>query len=245
MASWSVEHLRADPRNVQLRAAWPTVAQGRRGAGRGLACRSACVQRKQVRPGARSPLAPMIDRAGESASLAEMWQQSAAGLGTGRRHFRRTRHRQITFHPRVPRVLLDGSPRDILSLQCSPFHVNTPLAPEIERLRRGPASRKPTTRSSLGKIALASGKEPSRCRGRTPLLRGGVVDPGCARIRTRGSRVSLGAERAFQVLVDALIAASRKRPSWWSSRTSSGWTRPASNCSAHGQLAVPASGSWS
>ena len=34
------------------------------------------------------------------------------------------------------RSSLDASPRDVLSLQCSPFHLNTPLAPEIERLTR-------------------------------------------------------------------------------------------------------------
>ena len=50
----------------------------------------------------RSPLAPMISRASESALLAEMWQQSRIGLGTDRRHFRRTRHRQVTLDPPVP-----------------------------------------------------------------------------------------------------------------------------------------------
>ncbi len=83
----------------------------------------------------RSPLGPMINRTSESALLAEMWQQSLAGSGqvgviSGEPGIGKSRLiRQF-------RNSLDASPRDVLSLQCSPFHVNTPLAPEIERLTR-------------------------------------------------------------------------------------------------------------
>ena len=83
----------------------------------------------------RSPLAPMIGRTSESALLAEMWQQTVAGSGqigiiSGEPGIGKSRLiRQF-------RSELNAPPRDILSLQCSPFHVNTPLAPEIERLRR-------------------------------------------------------------------------------------------------------------
>src|SRR5277367_2489868 len=83
----------------------------------------------------RSPLAPMINRTRESALLAEMWQQSLTGSGqvgviSGEPGIGKSRLiRQF-------RSFLDGSPRDVLSLQCSPFHVNTPLATEIERLTR-------------------------------------------------------------------------------------------------------------
>jgi len=76
----------------------------------------------------------MINRTSESALLAEMWPQSLAARGR-LALFPVTRHRQVTFDPPV-RNSLDASPRDVLSLQCSPFHVNTPLAPEIERLTR-------------------------------------------------------------------------------------------------------------
>jgi predicted ATPase len=77
----------------------------------------------------------MINRTSESALLAEMWQQSVAGSGqvgviSGEPGIGKSRSiRQF-------RSSLDASPRDVLSLQCSPFHVNTPLAPEIERLTR-------------------------------------------------------------------------------------------------------------
>ena len=83
----------------------------------------------------RSPLAQMIGRTGESALLAEMWRQTLAGSGqvgviSGEPGIGKSRLiRQF-------RSSFDASPRDILSLQCSPFHVNTPLAPEIERLTR-------------------------------------------------------------------------------------------------------------
>ena len=75
----------------------------------------------------RAPLAPMINRASESASLAEMWQQTLAGAGqvgviSGEPGIGKSRLiRQF-------RSSLDASPRDVLSLQCSPFHLNTPLA---------------------------------------------------------------------------------------------------------------------
>ena len=83
----------------------------------------------------RSPLAAMIDRTGESALLAEMWQQTVAGSGqigiiSGEPGIGKSRLiRQF-------RSSLGLSQRDTVSQQCSPFHVNTPLAPEIERLRR-------------------------------------------------------------------------------------------------------------
>src|SRR5262245_17479486 len=83
----------------------------------------------------RSPLGPMINRTGESALLAEMWQRSLGGSGqigviSGEPGIGKSRLiRQF-------RSSLDPFPRDVLSLQCSPFHINTPLAPEIERLTR-------------------------------------------------------------------------------------------------------------
>src|SRR5436190_4146025 len=78
----------------------------------------------------RSPLAPMISRTSESALLAEMWQQTVAGSGqigiiSGEPGIGKSR---LIRHFRSA---LDASPREVLSLQCSPFHVNTPLAPEI------------------------------------------------------------------------------------------------------------------
>ena len=129
------EHLRADPQNVQLCAAWPAIAQGRGRAGRGLAVPKRLRPAKAGSTGRRDRRsAQMIGRTGESALLAEMWRQTLAGSGqvgviSGEPGIGKSRLiRQF-------RSAFDARSRDILSLQCSPFHVNTPLAPEIERLR--------------------------------------------------------------------------------------------------------------
>jgi class 3 adenylate cyclase/predicted ATPase/DNA-binding transcriptional ArsR family regulator len=160
----------------------------------------------------RSPLAPMISRTGESASLAEMWQQSLAGSGqvgviSGEPGIGKSRLiRQF-------RSSLDASPRDVLSLQCSPFHVNTPLAPEIERLTRATGIQK----TDDAELALAKLRS---------LLARAVTDVEQA-LRYYGAVLSIPAcsgyepadlgspserERAFQVFIDVILAASRKRP---------------------------------
>ena len=105
------------------------------------------------------------------------------------------------------------SPRDTVSQQCSPFHVNTPLAPEIERLRRV------TGIQEADDAELALAKLRSFLARAVPdveqALRyyGAVLSiPACSEYEP----VDLGSpserERAFQVLIDVLIAASRKRP---------------------------------
>ncbi|MEK9281443.1 MULTISPECIES: adenylate/guanylate cyclase domain-containing protein [unclassified Bradyrhizobium] len=160
----------------------------------------------------RSPLAPMIARTSESALLAEMWQQSVAGSGqvgviSGEPGIGKSRLiRQF-------RSSLDASPRDVLSLQCSPFHVNTPLAPEIERLTRATGIQD----TDDAQLALAKLRS---------LLARAVTDVEQA-LRYYGAVLSIPAcsgyepadlgspserERALQVFIDALVAASRKRP---------------------------------
>ena len=71
-----------------------------------------------------SPLPPMIGRTAESAMLAEMWERSAAGSGLvgviyGEPGIGKSRL------IRELRSSLNTSAVDILSYQCSPFHVNT------------------------------------------------------------------------------------------------------------------------
>src|SRR6516165_8832164 len=73
-----------------------------------------------------------------------------------------------------------------------------------------PGDRRRGTR--IGKIAFAFGKSRHRCRAGASLLRSGAVDTRMLGIRARRSRISLGAERAFQVFIDVLLAASRRRP---------------------------------
>ena len=159
-----------------------------------------------------SPLPPMIGRAGESALLAELWKRSAAGFGcvgvvSGEPGIGKSRL------IRDFRSSLPASEIDILSYQCSPFHVNTPLAPEIERLRRA-ARIEETEDAELSLTKLRS------------LLARAIPDVEHA-LRYYGAMLSIPAcgdyepadlgspferERLLQINVEVLIAASRKKP---------------------------------
>ncbi len=159
-----------------------------------------------------SPLPPMIGRTGEAAILAELWEQSIAGEG---------RVGVIFGEPGIGksrlirefRSALDRSAIDVLSFQCSSFHVNTPLAPEIERLKRAtgiqetddPKLSIAKLRSLLGK-AIADVDEVLRYYG---ALLSVAAHPGYepADLGSPSER-----ERALQVITEALVAASRKKP---------------------------------
>ena len=160
----------------------------------------------------RSPLAPMINRTSESALLAEMWQQTLAGSGqvgviSGEPGIGKSRLiRQF-------RTSLGASPRDVLSLQCSPFHINTPLAPEIERLIRATGIHETDNAElALAKLqallanAVTDLKQALRYYGAVLSI------PACAGYEPADFGSPLERERAFQVFVDALVAASRKQP---------------------------------
>lgn len=160
----------------------------------------------------RSPLlAPMINRVGESALLVEMWQQTVAGSGQvavisgepGIGKSRLIRQFRSEFKARS---------RDVLSLQCSPFHVNTPLAPEIERLRRV------TGIQETDDAELALAKLRSLLAREAPDLvqalryYGAVLSiPACSDYEPVDLGSPFERDRAFQAFVDVLFAASRKR----------------------------------
>ena len=160
----------------------------------------------------RAPLAPMINRTSESALLAEMWQQSLAGSGqvgviSGEPGIGKSRLiRQF-------RSSLDASPREVLSLQCSPFHLNTPLAPEIERLTRATGIQETDDADlALAKLRALLARAVTDVE---PTLRyyGAVLSiPACSGYEPADFGSPSERERGFQVLVDALVAASRQRP---------------------------------
>ncbi|WP_065753222.1 adenylate/guanylate cyclase domain-containing protein [Bradyrhizobium paxllaeri] len=160
----------------------------------------------------RSPLAPMINRTNEGALLAEMWRQAAAGSG---------RVGVVSGEPGIGksrlirqfRSNLDASPREVLSLQCSPFHVNTPLAPEIERLRRATGIQETDDPElALAKLrALLARAVPNV--GHALRYYGAVLSiPACSEYEPADLGSPFERERAFQVFIDVLVSASRRQP---------------------------------
>lgn len=162
--------------------------------------------------GRASPLPPMIGRTAESAMLARMWAHSVAGSG---------RVGVVYGEPGIGKSRLVREFRsslaafdiEYLSYQCSPFHVNTPLAPEIERLRRAADIHE----GDHAKLAMA------KLRG---LFERAVPNTQEA-LRYYGALLSIPAsagyepadlgspferKRAFQVMTDVLVEASRRRP---------------------------------
>lgn len=159
-----------------------------------------------------SPLPPMINRAGESALLAELWKLSAAGSG---------RVGVITGEPgigksrliRELRSSLATSPVEVLSLQCSPFHVNTPLAPEIERLRRGARIQEADDAAlSLKKLRSLLARAAPDVEDALHYYGALLSIAACDEYEPADLGSPSERERLFQVLTEVLIAASRKRP---------------------------------
>lgn len=159
-----------------------------------------------------APLPPMIGRASESAMLVELWEQAIAGVG---------RVGVISGEPGIGKSRLirefrgsvDQSAIEVLSLQCSPFHVNTPFAPEIERLKRATGILETDDpKLSIAKLRCLFEKsiaDVSGLLGYYGALLSIAAHPGYepADLGSPSER-----ERAFQVMTDTLVAASREKP---------------------------------
>src|SRR4029077_10355195 len=111
------------------------------------------------------------------------------------------------------RSSLGLSQRDTVSQQCSPFHANTPLAPEIERLRRV------TGIQETDDAELALAKLRSLLAREAPDLAyalryyGAILSiPACSDYEPVDLGSPFERDRAFQAFIDVLVAASRKRP---------------------------------
>ena len=160
----------------------------------------------------RSPLAPMINRTSESALLAEMWQQSLTGSGqvgviSGEPGIGKSRLiRQF-------RSFLNESPRDVLSLQCSPFHLNTPLAPEIERLTRATGIKDTDdAERAMAKLRLLLTRAATDVEQSLRYYGAVLSIPACSGYEPADLGSPSERERAFQAFIDVLVAAARKRP---------------------------------
>lgn len=159
-----------------------------------------------------SPLAPMIGRTGESALLAEMWALSVAGSG---------RVGVVYGEPGIGksrlirefRSSLAASAVDVLSYQCSPFHVNTPLAPEIERLKRAAHIKEADdAEASLAKVRALLERSAPDIEQALRYYGAQLSIPACADYEPADLGSPLERERLFQVNVEVLIAASRNKP---------------------------------
>ncbi|TAI64646.1 adenylate/guanylate cyclase domain-containing protein [Bradyrhizobium sp. Leo170] len=158
------------------------------------------------------PLPPMINRYDERALLAELWEQSLGGAG---------RVGVISGEPGIGksrlirefRSSLDRSAVDVLSVQCSPFHVNSPLAPEIERLKRATGIHETDDpRLSLAKLRHLLGRAGFDVGQALPYYGSLLSIPACEGYEPADLRSPSERARAFQVIIEVLVAASRRKP---------------------------------
>jgi len=160
----------------------------------------------------RSALAPMINRNSESALLAKMWQQTLAGSGQVGVIFGEPgigKSRLI----RQFRNSLDVSSSDVVAHQCSAFHINTPLAPEIERLRRVTGIQEADDADlALAKLRSFLAREAPNVAHALRYYGAVLSIPACSEYEPADLGSPFERARAFEVFVDVLIAASRKRP---------------------------------
>lgn len=159
-----------------------------------------------------SPLTPMINREAECAVLSAFWEKCTNGSGgvvlidgdPGIGKSRLIKAFRETLPP--PSVVT-------LALQCSPFDANTPLAPEIDRLRRATGIRKDDTPERMLSrlrvlLARASFDTEHALRYYGALL----SIPGCNGYEPADLASTRGRELALKAVSDSLIAASRERP---------------------------------
>jgi class 3 adenylate cyclase len=159
-----------------------------------------------------SPLPPVIGRTAETAMLRQMWQRTAAGSGCvgvicGEPGIGKSRL------VREFRASLPAVPMDVLSLQCSPFHVNTPFAPEVDRLKRAAVIQESDTPEmmveklrSLLMRAMRDVAQPLRYYGALLSI------PACAGYEPADLGSPSERERAFLTMIGVLAEASRRAP---------------------------------
>jgi class 3 adenylate cyclase/predicted ATPase len=159
-----------------------------------------------------APLSAMVGRVSEHAKLLELWDGASSGSGSAV---------VVSGDPGVGksrlihefRATLPAEAVEILYLQCSPLHTNTPLAPEIERLRRAahlndgdaPAQRVAKLRAMLA-LAVQDAESALPYYGALLSL------PACEGFTPADLTSPREREQALQTLTRTLMARSRARP---------------------------------
>ena len=158
------------------------------------------------------PLSPMVGRTSEHAKLMNAWTRASSGSGglvvvSGEAGIGKS---QLIHEFRSA---LPTKSAEILYLQCSPLHANTPLAPEIDRLRHA--------------AGLTDSDAPSQMVSKLRSLLAAAIPDVEDALRYYGALLSIEAcagyapadltsprerERALRTLIRVLVALSRARP---------------------------------
>jgi class 3 adenylate cyclase/tetratricopeptide (TPR) repeat protein len=158
------------------------------------------------------PLVPMIGRNAETATLRALWDKSVTRSGTVA---------VISGDPGIGKSRLVQSFRSSLRstsidtpyLQCSPFHVNTPFAPEIEWLRRATHySESDAPIHTLEKLRVLLATATTDVENAIRYYGALLSIPSCDTYRPADLSLPWERERVLQTMLDVLAAASRRRP---------------------------------
>jgi class 3 adenylate cyclase len=157
-----------------------------------------------------APLTPMIGRESEVSVLVDLWRKTLSGHGSVV---------VISGEPgigksRMIRALRASLARyETLHFQCSPLHVNTPLAPVIERDRlQAGIEPNDAPEVMLGKLRALIGIATDDVEAAIPYYGALHSIPNCNGYVPADLRDPKHRERALQVSVDTVISLSRRRP---------------------------------
>ncbi len=159
-----------------------------------------------------SPLTPMVGRIGELEKLQEMWRASTQGGGcaafiSGDPGIGKSRLIQDL------RQSLAAEAKETLYFQCSPLHVNTPLAPEIERIRRAAAIQETDTASEMvAKLRSLLRRARSDVDQAVPYYGAVLSIPACDGYEPADLGSARERDRALETMIETTLAAALRMP---------------------------------
>ena len=157
-------------------------------------------------------LSALVGRTSEHATLLKIWDKAAAGRGSAV---------IVSGDPGVGksrlvhefRAALPDEAAEVLYLQCSRMHTNTPLAPEIERLRRAArVSDNDTPREVVEKLRSLLALATSDVEGALRYYGALLSIPACEGFAPADLTSPREREQALQTLSGTLLSLSRVRP---------------------------------